>query len=221
MTPTANLVELVNLWHAYEKTHGTISIADFCRLYLAQQEPPSPIFDEGPEMKQKEGIPLLNRAGILFGRLTRFGLMYSKKALTPAHLYNALDFNFLRTLNEYESLKKSELIYLSITDFTTGIEVIKRLTKNKYAEEFPDLQDKRSTRIKITPVGQEILFAGLAQIKKVAPVFFGQLSEDEIYLLLRIFQKLNHYHTAIFKDVRNAEFEEIMEKFGNSELNSL
>jgi DNA-binding MarR family transcriptional regulator len=212
MKEVNTLVELVNLWHEHVKTYPDAAIEDFCKAQLAEPEKDEPVLDTAAEDDNLVGVPILSQVGMTFGRLTRFGLMYSKKALDHLNLSSAIDFNYLRNLDEHESLKKSELIYLSITDFTTGIEVIKRLVKNKYAEVFPDPDDKRSKRIKITTKGKEILEAGYKQMRQMGGVSFGILSESETLTLLSIFKKLNKYHTERFKDVRNMDFDSIVQK---------
>jgi DNA-binding MarR family transcriptional regulator len=208
------LVNLVNLWHTYEKENDHASIEGFARLYLAKLENSQTVWHNNNLESQIpiDALPIISHVGKLFGRITRFGQMYFKKALSHMNLSSSIDFEYLRLLNDYESIKKSELINLSISDFTTGIEVIKRLVKNAYAEEFPDTEDKRSKRLKITEKGKEMLGQIFVQVKKLGPIHFGALSDDEIRLLLQILKKLDTHHSSILKESRNMDLDQLLER---------
>src|SRR4051812_20735403 len=108
MNSDSKIIELVNLWHSYEQGRENPSISDFCRFHLTA------IADQRASSENSVSSTV-NRIGTLFGRLTRFALIYSKKALGPVNLYNTVDFSYLKTLAEHRELKKSDLINLVVT----------------------------------------------------------------------------------------------------------
>lgn len=213
MNSISQLVELVNLWYEYQKGQDSTSIEDFCRLHLAKKSMASKT--KPSEIAEARPVSVVNKIGTLFGRLTRFASIYSKKALGPVDLYNTIDFSYLKMLEEQGELTKTDLINLVVTDFTSGIEVIKRLIKNQYAEEYPDQQDKRSKRIRITKKGQDALLRGKTQMRQLSELFFDRLSNDEIQLLFMLLDKLNERHTVLFKDYKNEAFSDIITDFQN------
>lgn len=209
MNNVSQLIELVNVWYECQKERPTTSIEDFCRRHLSKQTMP-PI---EKAMSTGRPVALVNKIGTLFGRLTRFATIYSKKALSPVDLYNTVDFSYLKMLEEQGELTKTDLINLVVTDFTSGIEVIKRLIKNEYAEEYPDPKDKRSKRIRITEKGKQTLQLGRTQMRQLSDLFFDRLSDEEIQQLFVLLDKLNERHTVLYKDYKNEGFSEIITDF--------
>jgi MarR family transcriptional regulator, lower aerobic nicotinate degradation pathway regulator len=194
------IVELVNTFAKYEEQNPDISIEDFCVQYLT----------ENLALKENQlfEIPINGELGALVGRLGAYAGMYSKKALTKLNLNNVEDWVYLIMLNEMGTPRKSELIYQMLSEFPSGIDVIKRLLNSGFAEEFPDEIDKRSKRVKITPSGLEVVQRGFPEMQKVGEMAFGKLSEVEKQILVNILRKLEHFHDKHYKSIRSAEFEE-------------
>ncbi len=198
------IVELVNTFAKYEESNLDLTIEDFCVKYLSEKEKPlvgNAQFD----------VPINNELGGLVGRLGAYAGMYSKKALTKLNLNNVEDWIYLIVLNEMGSPKKSELIYQMLSEFPSGIDVIKRLINNGFAEEFPDETDKRSKRVKITSAGLEVVQKGYPEMQKVGKMAFGTLSEVEKQILVNILRKLEIFHDNHYKNIRSAEFEDAFE----------
>jgi len=188
------LVALVNSFHAFEQENPQGEIADFCRYYLAKQD-----LEATPQLNSPhQHIPLDGRLGKILGRLSRFSIHYAKRKLAEIHLQNVEDFGYLATLHDLGTPKKSELITAMLSDFTTGIEVIKRLQKLGFVEEFPDEHDKRSKRLAITPEGEETLRHSYPIMQGVGRSVFSVLSADEKAILLQLVEKLDRYHTEMY-----------------------
>jgi DNA-binding MarR family transcriptional regulator len=192
------LVQLVNLWAEFETKNPEAEIKDFCMDYILKEY-----------QAQKPSFMSSNAqlAG-LTGKLSKFAGLYSKKALDKISLNSVEDWVYLMRLREMGTPKKSELIYDMISEFPSGIDVIKRLIKLNYVNEFPDIEDKRSKRIQITDSGIEILALSLPWMEKISDMAFNQLQESEKALLIQILSRLNNFHKNHYKDVRNANLEE-------------
>jgi MarR family transcriptional regulator, lower aerobic nicotinate degradation pathway regulator len=195
------IVELVNTFAKYEEQNPNLSIKDFCVQYLVENS-------EKPKETGLWQMPLNGELGGLVGRLGAYAGMYSKKALSNLNLNNVEDWVYLIVLNEMGTPKKSELIYQMLSEFPSGIDVIKRLINNGFAEEFPDENDKRSKRVKITQSGLEVVQKGYPEMQKVGEMAFGTLSEVEKQILVNILRKLEIFHDGHYKNIRTAEFEE-------------
>jgi DNA-binding MarR family transcriptional regulator len=63
------------------------------------------------------------------------------------------EYNFLVHIQHLGSTRKMELVQMHLMSAASGFEVIQKLLKRKLVKEFPDPDDKRSTRIKLTTEG--------------------------------------------------------------------
>jgi MarR family transcriptional regulator, lower aerobic nicotinate degradation pathway regulator len=196
------LVELVNIWAKYEEINPNLSIEDFCVRYLAEHtQAPSHEDDD-------KNIPTNGLLAALIGKLNKYASLYCKKAIENFGLRNIDDWIYLISLQEMGTPKKSELIYAMLSEFPSGIDIIKRLLTLELVEEFPDEQDKRSKRLKITPKGLQTLVASLPYMEKVGNMAFDTLNEREKIMILTILKRLDNHHNEHYKIVRNLEFEE-------------
>ncbi|MCU0446030.1 MAG: MarR family winged helix-turn-helix transcriptional regulator [Microscillaceae bacterium] len=196
------LVELVNIWASYETENPDLSLEDFCVRYLAEHA-------QAPAHNaENRGIPLNGYLAALIGRLNKYAGLYCKKAIENFGLRNIDDWVYLIGLQRMGTPKKSELIYEMLSEFPSGIDIIKRLLALELAEEFPDEQDKRSKRLKITPKGMDVLMQSMPYMERVGSMAFDTMNESEKIMVLNILKRLDNYHAGHYKAVRSSEFEE-------------
>lgn len=150
---------------------------------------------------------------MLLTYLYRYAKHYTKKALENSSLSTLDEFGFLIALLQRDSLTKTELINLNLLEITSGIEIIKRLTKQGLLEVFPDPHDRRSRRVKLTDEGRTVLFAVIPRLQEVAHLVAADLSEAEKRFLLPILNRLNEFHAVIHHQDRRSELAEIAEKY--------
>jgi DNA-binding MarR family transcriptional regulator len=120
-----------------------------------------------------------------------------------------IDFGFLASLVENESLRKTELIARNYSELSPGIEVIKRLIRQELIEDFDDPEDGRSKRVCITRKGRELYFSALEGINKAAHLLCGDLEEEEKLHMLALLRKLNTFHQPIWDHERGKDLEEL------------
>ncbi|MDO9634130.1 MAG: MarR family winged helix-turn-helix transcriptional regulator [Paludibacter sp.] len=149
---------------------------------------------------------------ILVTLLFRYAKSYIKKALKDSQINSADEFSFLITLLTYESASKQQLINIQVMEKTSGIEIINRLMKKGFISQFDDEQDRRSKRIKITPLGRLELISILPQMSLVSKVVVGNLTVKEQHTLLYLLRKLDDFHNDIFLNCKHIELEEIVKK---------
>ncbi len=204
-------MKLVNLFYEYEQSHPGCDIEAFCRHYLAVQN----MTRRQEKPQREENYSKAARLASLVGRLERFASMYTKKALADAPIDNVEDMIYLMVLAAMGEPRKSELIAENLSEFSTGVEVIRRLVNAGYAEEFPDPDDRRSKRVKITPKGKVILFQTYPNLERVAQIVTGNLHDDEIDLLLQMLSRLDLHHTEVYNDIRQKSLDEVEMIFKN------
>jgi DNA-binding MarR family transcriptional regulator len=131
--------------------------------------------------------------------LIAFKLMHLNKALKrqtkrvlSGSLVSSIDeYSFLLHLDYQESFRKMELVEMHNLEAPTGIEIIKRLIKNKLVEEFPDEEDKRAKRIKITKNGSKELSLLKPKIDLIFTKFTAPLNLNEKIKISGILDKLS------------------------------
>jgi DNA-binding MarR family transcriptional regulator len=129
-----------------------------------------------------------------------FKLMYlnkelkkqTKNILSKSSIASVDEYSFLLHLDHQESFRKMELVELHNLEAPTGIEIIKRLLKNRFIEEFPDKDDKRAKRIKLTNKGKTELKKIKPKIDAIFSRFSEPLSLNEKIQLSGILDKLIH-----------------------------
>lgn len=209
-------VVLVNAWAEYERLHPDADPFDFCEAYVKEHREQNffnflkPVDSEGE--KEKPGIPLEGMVGQYHNRIYRFALIFAKKALGTISLNNLDDFLYMVVLYRTGTPTKSELIQNNISEFTSGMEVIKRLVKMGLVEEFPDKEDKRSKRVKLTEKGKGVLFQGFGRMQQVAKIIFAGLDTREMEILYHFYRLMNNRLTELYPQVKDATIEEILER---------
>lgn len=233
------VVELVNRWAAYSAVHPDADLAGFCLHYLTEQAKPTtpeghhhfvsdendpdglPLRDEqwvesltGRANKSLVEIRAEARLGALVGRLSNYAYLYSKKALQPLGFKSIEDPVYLIVLVQMGMPKKSELIYEMMSEFASGIDIINRLVKMGLIDEFPDEQDRRSKRLRITEKGLDVIREAFPIMDKVADVAYSTLTDGEKAIVLQVLDKLDRHHAQHYRQVRNADFDEVYERLG-------
>jgi|APTNR8051073442_1049403.scaffolds.fasta_scaffold01731_13 DNA-binding MarR family transcriptional regulator len=200
------LVDLAVAWGEYEAAVPEPDLRDFCRWYLAHTTN-----DHSWKTDPDEpGVPLNAHIGRMLGKLSRYASLYAKKAFAALELNNFEDLGYLWQTLEMGEPKKSELIYAMLSEFPSGVDIIKRLVQAGLLEEYPDPHDRRSKRVRATPKGRELAARSWPIADRVARVVVGDLSEAEKEVLLGLMNRLAHLHDSYYKQVRaTTDFEQV------------
>lgn len=204
------LVALVQAWGVYEEEVQYTDLQDFCKWYLKTHAPTEPTggLMGADEVPSDQNMFL----GRLIGKLSRYASIYAKKAFAPLGLNNFEDLGYLWQTEFMGAPKKSELIYAMMSEFPSGADVIRRLVGMGLLEEFPDDQDRRSKRVRITPKGTALSAQSIPATEKVARIVVGDLDETEKAVLVKLLSRLEKLHDHHYKQVRNTDdFESVYE----------
>ncbi|MDX2286650.1 MAG: winged helix DNA-binding protein [Bacteroidia bacterium] len=196
------LVELVNLWAAYEESHPGAEIEDFCLDYLSRMHPePEPAAHH-----DFSDWPLQRRLGKAIYRLSKINGFYTRKAMQGLPLSNLEDFVYLASLYDGRNPRKSELIHQHISEFTSGVSVLRRLADMGFVEEQHDPEDARSKRVRITDAGRQALDACMQNMNQVSDLLFSQLREDEIRPIVEALEQVEQHHVRRYPHLRQQPF---------------
>lgn len=152
---------------------------------------------------------------ILVSVLFRYAKMYTKKALKESNIKTVDEFSFLITLMTHSEMTKQELINLQIMEKTSGIEIINRLIRQEFIEQFDDEKDKRSKLLRITGTGRRELMMILPRMNMVSKIVVGTLTAEEQNILTYLLRKLDHFHNDIYMNDKEKDLEIIVQKTKN------
>lgn len=143
---------------------------------------------------------------ILLGRFTK---QMIRRGLKDFPQLANEEFTYLYRLMDEETLTKMQLVERNAHEKQTGIEIIKRMVKNNLVEEFPDENDKRTTRLKLTDFGKKMFLESINDVTVTSRVLSAKLEEEEKENLLKLLRKLNEFHFHIYQEYKTAEIDEI------------
>ena len=231
-----HIIALVNAWATYSEVTPNADLAGFCLHYLTNHQAETTTYQiakpdadglynekwaesmTGQVNRSMVAIRPDARLGALVGRLANYGSFYAKKALQPLNFKSIDDPVYLIALVQMGTPKKSELIYEMLSEFASGIDIINRLVKMELIDEFPDENDRRSKRVRITEKGLAVLHTCFPVMDQVASVAYSSLSGGEKTLLLQLLDKLDRYHADHYRQNRNSPFSDAYSRMiGESE----
>ncbi len=199
-------VELVNAWGAFEAQHPESSIADFCRYYLnQQQEAPLPRELTGGLQPDKPEA-LLSK---IMGRIVRLHQLYGRLALEGTGIGQFEEFALLNAIQQLKEPRKSEVIYATIYEMSTGTDLLNRLRKNGYITELADAADRRSKRVKITAKGEKVLQGSKKRLGQLVGMMLRDLSPDSILLCIQLLKNVELKFSARWPEDKGRSFDEI------------
>lgn len=207
------LQEIIANLEILEKEKGIkpVKIEDFV-LFLNQKYLTNTTSQEAPVFNN-ENETVENSISQLVAFLYRYAKGYIKKALEESTILTMVDFGYLATVWQHSDLTKTQVIEKNIHEKNTGMEIIKRLISNGLLEQYDDLQDKRSKRLKITSLGQSELLKSLANMNKVSQIIVGKLDFSEKIQLYYLLNKLHDFHNPIFLSEKETNIDEITGKY--------
>lgn len=137
--------------------------------------------------------------------LNRYNKIIIKKGMEKYPELVNEDFTYLYRLLDYESLTKIQLIEKNAHEKQSGLEVIKRLIKYGLVTEFPDPNDGRSKRIKVTEKGKELFKETTHEVNLISNIITARLSIEEKEMLFKIVKKMNVLQHNIYLKYREED----------------
>lgn len=199
-------VELVNVWADFEKKHPDGDIKDFCRYHLIHQRE---IENKGPLVG---GVIPQNVEGLLLkimGRITRINMVYAYAAFAGTGIDQLEEFGILLTIYKEKNPKKTEVIYSMLLELSSGTDMLGRLLKKGFIQEYPDGEDKRAKRLTLTSEGENALERSRIQIGKVAEMLLFDMEQDDKELCVKLLKNVEQRFSALFQEHKGKKFDDI------------
>ncbi len=214
------LKEVLTKLDQYESQEANTSMEGFTlflnkKLNGLKETPavPQKFSDETLDQMSNQTMGFENHITFLIAMMWKYAKHYIKEAFKDLPIKSIDDFSFLAALSGDTDLNKTELIHKNITEIPSGMEIIKRLTQKGMIVSFPDPNDKRAKRLKITPMGQGVMGGAIVQLMRIAKIIVGDLTISERITLLSILEKLNHFHTDIHQNDWKSDLNTLEEKY--------
>lgn len=201
-------VELVNAWGAFEEQHPDSNIADFCRYYLSRQQEEVPVIPKALTggLQPKKPEALLSK---IMGRIVRLHQLYGRIALEGTGIGQFEEFALLNTILQLKEPRKSDVIYATIYEMSTGTDLLNRLRKNGFITELTDPSDRRSKRVKITAKGEKVLQASYKRLTQLVDMMLHDIGRDGIMLCIRFLKNVEIKFSERWPEDKGKSFDEI------------
>lgn len=164
-------------------------------------------FAEEPEWEGKEkGRSPESAINTLIVHMNRYAKTYSKSAIHNSDFSTQDEFVYLINLKAFGPMTKMELINKNIQEKPAGMQIITRLVQQGWVKQQDSESDKRSKILRITNKGLKTLDLQMHKIRQATQIVTGDLDHAEKMELIRLLNKLDHFHHSIFtKHVGSAD----------------
>lgn len=200
---------LIERFGAFEAETGKQSIEDFAKWTLAQTPPQRVSNGANPQ----QAVLIQGRIMEDMGRITSFVKHYVRKAIKDSPLAGWNDMVAIIGLFYAGSQRKTELIQAGLMELSPGMEVIRRLLRLELITAFPDPDDGRAKRVKLTRTGEDMFHQIERELQKVGQIIAGNLSLSELQQFASQLQKLNHFHSPIWQTDQDASLDQLIQKY--------
>jgi DNA-binding MarR family transcriptional regulator len=200
------IVELVNKYAEFEKSHPDTGIEDFCRYYLAskrKKEKLGNLFDG--DMPPRADIIITK----LIDRIARIHMIYIQIAMKGMKINHFEEFSLLSAIANLKTPRKTEVIYHTINELSTGLNLLAAMKKRGYITERDDPDDKRSKRLSLTPKGKKILESCYERFSKIPELLFKDMKEEDIRLCIQLLKNVDLKFSKSWQHDKGSSLEEI------------
>jgi DNA-binding MarR family transcriptional regulator len=181
-------VELVNRYAEFEESYPDAGIGDFCRHYIASQrnkESLGNLFDG--EIPPRADIILTK----LMDRIARIHMIYIQIAMKGMKIRHFEEFSLLSAIANLKNPRKTEVIYHTINELSTGLNLLAVMKKRGYINEQDDSEDKRSKRLSLTSKGKKILEGCYERFSKIPELLFKGINNEDIQLCIQLLKNVD------------------------------
>lgn len=204
-----SIKRLIDLWETFENETLRQDLSEFSE-WLSQKIKVNPDLNQkqtGKNIKIDRSYNLMSLKSLpesmrfleYTSRIAKLNDFYIKKFFADLPINNRLEYIFLHTVSQKESAKKTELINIHLVDYTTGMDIIKRLVNSGMLEEKPDESDKRAKLLIITDKGMSVLNQASKKISYENYMFLAGISTNKWKKTLPVLEEINYFHSEIYQ----------------------
>jgi MarR family transcriptional regulator, lower aerobic nicotinate degradation pathway regulator len=199
---------LISYWEEFEENNSNLTIQDFGQWLVQNSNKETSDnnissfrdldLDLPVYLKYEQSLDQKNHLLDLISRISRLHEFYIRKFLSNLPINTRLEFVFLYTIDIMESAKKTEVINVHLVEFTTGMDIIKRLLSQGLIVESLNEADKRSKLVHTTEAGKAVLNKTLRQMAAEKEMFLACINSNKWKKIMPTLEELNNFHNSIY-----------------------
>ncbi len=204
----SEIKKLIDLWEEYEEVAERSSIHDFAEWILMQDKRSyntsrqkrylsgSLLFPEYTKYlkNQSQKSKILD----MIARISRFHDFYLRKFLNDLPINTRLEYLFLYSVDVLGQVRKTDIIHLQLVEFTTGMDIIKRLINQGFLDEFPNTSDKRTRLLGITESGKILLKNATKKLQEEIDMFLSGIDENKWKKIIPVLEEIHDFHNEVY-----------------------
>lgn len=202
------VVALVNYFEQFHAETGKDDIKEFS-VWLNRNL-------HGPETSQNKNNSSIEDNRLMvwnIHRLSKYFRWHAKSVLNANGLSSMDEYFFLVSILKRGTPAKNEVYKDTISELTTGTQMMKRLIEIGMVKEVVDKNDKRIKRVELTAKGKRTRENIFEQSKKDLQLKAGNLSVAEKKQLKSSLSYLEKFHTEIYQQDGDISLDEILKKY--------
>uniref|UniRef100_UPI0032178E68 MarR family winged helix-turn-helix transcriptional regulator n=1 Tax=uncultured Draconibacterium sp. TaxID=1573823 RepID=UPI0032178E68 len=219
MSKYDTIKQLIDLYDNFEQEERTPDVLSFAQWVCNKYDtvpPKSKLTNKTfPISKQQSDIPFYKildvRARFLenIAEIARYHEFYSRKALKDLEINSRVEYLFLKAVDSAEQIKKTDLINNFHTEYTTGMDTIRRLLKNELLMEVVNVNDKRSKLLELTGKGEKVLAMANKNMEAESKMFLLIVNDNKWKKTIFALEEINDLHRFVYDNHGNKSFAEI------------
>ncbi len=203
-------VQIVNKWAEYAEKHPAAGIQDFCRYYLTKEREKVNTGDLlGGIIPPADSRVTLNKLVVFIARIHA---IYANIAMEGIQMKQFEEFHFLNTIYLLGSPRKTEVIYHTMNELSTGLNILNSLKDQGYITEEDDLTDKRSKRVRVTQEGVSILTTCRKRFAQLSELLFNDMAEEDSLLCIQLLKNIEIKFARLWQQHKGQKFEDIYDE---------
>ena len=191
-----HVIELVSSYEAYLKEDHPDDLYLFSE-WLKQRMAEERAYLTNDKFVDEAGVNAMT--GYLLGGIASYLDIWVKLTFSDTPLTSLYDFGIIKAVQRYRNPTKKKIASEIITDYSSCIEMIKRLVKNGYLTEKEDEKDKRTKLVRLTKKGKDLIKVIDIKMKHLSDLIAGDLPETDKISLIHICKKLNLFHEQLYR----------------------
>jgi DNA-binding MarR family transcriptional regulator len=211
-------VALLNQWAEFEAKHPDAAPEDFCRYFLVscrKKETLEGLFDG--ELPPRSDIVMMK----LIDRIARLHAIYIQIALKDLKLSHFEEFSLISAIAQLENPRKTEVIYHTINELSTGLSLLSGLIKNRVIIEYDDPEDKRSKRLRLTPKGGRLLLSCYKQFSRIPEMMLMDIPKEDLEICIQLLKNVEIKYSKLWQQHKGKPFEEVFTSVTGGKMNKL
>jgi DNA-binding MarR family transcriptional regulator len=202
------VIEIVNFFDEFYEETGSDDVKVFSVWLNRKLQEPQKQIAKGDVITEDNRFIVWN-----IHRLSKYFRWYAKSFLNVNGLTSMDEYFFLVSINNRGTPAKNEVYKDTISELTTGTQMMKRLIDIGFVKEIVDKKDKRVKRVELTAKGKRTRENILEHSKKDLLLKAGNLSEEEKIQLKSSLIYLEKFHSEIYQNDSDKSIEELLKKY--------